>query len=92
MTKIVQAFSALNASRVEPNGAETDNGPWGQEGGVPLASLGNNNERYFWFHHSRGDTMNVYTSDELDAAAAVYATTAIQVAQLPSLLPRDPKL
>jgi carboxypeptidase Q len=56
--------------------------------GVPGASLKNENERYFYFHHSNGDQMAVFQPSELDLAAAVFAVTAYVVADLDDLLPR----
>ena len=57
--------------------------------GVPLGSLETQNDRYFYFHHSRGDTMTVYTPPELDLAAAAWAVMAVTVANLDSILPRS---
>ncbi len=87
MQQVVQLLTPLNASTLLPSGAETDTGPWAQIG-VPAASLHTHNEKYFYFHHSEGDTMSVYTPEMLDRAAALYAVAAFTVADMPGLLPR----
>jgi len=61
--------------------------PW-IAAGVPGASLHNDNEKYFYFHHSGGDTMEVLDSGDVDKCAAVWAVHAYTVANLDSLLPR----
>lgn len=87
MAQVAALAKPLNASGLFPNGAETDTGPWAQIG-VPAASLATHNEKYFFFHHSEGDTMSVYTPGMLDRAAALYAVAAYTVANMPALLPR----
>jgi carboxypeptidase Q len=57
--------------------------------GVPLASLATDNDRYFYFHHSGGDTMTVYEPGELDLAAAAWTVMAFTVANMDQLLPRN---
>jgi carboxypeptidase Q len=87
MQQVAQLAAPLNATLLLPNGAETDTGPWAQIG-VPAASLATHNEKYFFFHHSEGDTMSVFTPGTLDRAAALYAIAAFTVANMPDLLPR----
>jgi len=57
--------------------------------GVPRASLSTTNEKYFWFHHTEGDTITVENSDELDRCLAVWAVTTYIIADLSITLPRD---
>lgn len=87
MQQVANLAAPLNATLVLPNGAETDTGPWAAIG-VPAASLATHNEKYFYFHHSEGDTMSVFTPGTLDRAAALYAVAAFTVANMPSKLPR----
>lgn len=68
-------------------GGGEDIGPWMQHG-VPGASLHNENQDYFAYHHSNGDTMNVLNTTDVDLAAAVWAVYAFSIADLDSLLPR----
>ncbi len=88
MNQIAAFLEPINATVVGEGGATTDTAMW-QEAGVPLASIRTQNDRYFYFHHTHGDTMSVYTSDELDRAAALYAVTAFTVADMPAMLPRE---
>ena len=87
MKQVVDLLAPINATQLLPDGAETDTEPWA-EIGVPVACLATHNDRYFYFHHTHGDTMTVYTSSELDLAAASYTVTAFTVADMPGLLPR----
>jgi carboxypeptidase Q len=58
------------------------------EKGVPGLSLNNKNDKYFWYHHSEGDTMTVENSDNLDLCLAVWATTSYVLSDLSVTLPR----
>lgn len=58
--------------------------------GVPGASLLNENERYFWFHHTDGDSMTVEDSGALDMATALFAATSYILADISLDLPRHP--
>jgi len=87
VTQIGQLLRRINATAVTPGGDGTDIAPW-MSAGVPGASLLNHNERYFWFHHSDGDTMSVLNSDDVDRCAAVWAVHAYTIANLAAMLPR----
>lgn len=88
MTAIGQLLAPINASQVTSGGEGTDIDPW-MQAGVPGASLANENEKYFYFHHSNGDTITVLNTDDVDLCAATWAVTAYSVANLDSLLPRS---
>lgn len=49
---------------------------------VPLASLDNQNEKYFYFHHTNGDTMTVEDSGELDRCQAMWTAMAYGLATI----------
>jgi len=89
--QIIQTISeqliSINATQVVSGGGGTDIDPW-EERGVPGASLLNDNENYFAYHHSNGDMMNVLNSTDVDLAAAVWAVYAYAIADLDDLLPR----
>lgn len=83
-------MNPLNATEyAEP----TDGGPdisWYTIRGYPSASLLNKNERYFWFHHSEGDSMSVWGGDKsaLDKCTALWAATSYVIADLSVNIPR----
>jgi carboxypeptidase Q len=84
---IVNMTASINTSTLTGGGDGTDIGPWMSKG-VPGASLASENQNYFDFHHSNGDTMTVLNSTDMDLAAAVWAVTAYVVADLDDMLPR----
>ncbi|XP_055371912.1 carboxypeptidase Q-like [Condylostylus longicornis] len=87
LKEILKLMKNLNATRLY-NGADTpDLGFWLNRG-FPGASLKNANEKYFWFHHSAGDTMEVLNSDDLDKATALFSATAFVIADLSIDIPR----
>ncbi|CAG7719431.1 unnamed protein product [Allacma fusca] len=60
-----------------------------QNKGVPGVSLKNNNDHYFWYHHSEADVLTVLDSDELDRCLAVWAASSYVLANLQDPLPRE---
>lgn len=56
--------------------------------GIPAASLLNDNERYFWFHHSEGDMMTVQNPQDMDKCTALWAAVAYVIADLKDPMPR----
>lgn len=54
----------------------------------PGASLHVADSRYFWFHHSEGDTMTVQDPREMNLCSALWAVVAYVVADLQDMLPR----
>lgn len=86
-------------SLMEPINATTfatplDGGPdinqWVNRG-FPGASLINANDRYFWFHHTQGDSMMIENPESLDKGTALFAATAYVIADLSVDLPKDVK-
>lgn len=57
--------------------------------GIPGASLYNKNERYFWYHHSNADTMDIEDSGTLDLNSALWAAVAYVIADLSIDFPRN---
>lgn len=49
----------------------------------------NKNEKYFWFHHTAGDSMLVEKTEDLDKATALFAAAAYVIADLSVDMPRD---
>lgn len=88
MEQIGGLLSSINSTAVYDDGGETDTG-WWAELGVPLGTLVTHNERYFWFHHSNGDTMSVLDPDQMNRCAAVFASYAYVLADMDDKLPRN---
>lgn len=82
-------FAPLNAtasSRSDSVGSDIN--LW-LDDGIPGAALLQNNEKYFWFHHSQGDTMDVEDPVSLDKNTALWISTAYIIADLKEDFPRD---
>jgi carboxypeptidase Q len=93
-----EAFTILEqiTSLLEPVGASTlregtagtvDVGPLGREG-VPIMGLDVDTERYFWYHHTEADRMEIIDADELARCVAAVTVMAYVVADMPDRLPR----
>jgi len=59
-----------------------------QNSTVPAVDFIGNDGRYFWYHHTEGDTMTAIDTDDLDYCLVVYATTAYVLADMEPRLPR----
>lgn len=57
--------------------------------GFPGASLMNKNEKYFWFHHTNGDSMLLEEPANLDKAAALFAASAYVIADISVDMPKN---
>jgi carboxypeptidase Q len=79
----------INAGRVarETEAPEADIAPL-VERGVPGIGLDVERSRYFWYHHSEGDTLDKVDPAELARCVAALAVMAYVVADLPQPLPR----
>ncbi len=60
---IAPLMDRIKATKMEKGGGEADVGPM-ISAGVPGFALNVDDTRYFWFHHSDGDTMDVINPDE----------------------------
>uniref|UniRef100_A0A672GUV2 Carboxypeptidase Q n=1 Tax=Salarias fasciatus TaxID=181472 RepID=A0A672GUV2_SALFA len=87
MEEVVKLLAPINTTKLESHGEGTDISPW-LEAGVPGASLHVEDSRYFWFHHSEGDTMTVQDPAEMNLCSALWAVVAYVVADLQDMLPR----
>jgi carboxypeptidase Q len=59
--------------------------------GVPGFNFDQEWRGYFHTHHSQSDTFDKAVPDDLRQATAVMAVTAVELANLPTLLPRGPR-
>ncbi|XP_071943140.1 carboxypeptidase Q-like [Antedon mediterranea] len=87
MKEVVSLLSSINATTLSDDPEGGDVSFWIQNG-VPGGSLLNENQRYFWFHHSDGDTMSVQSSYEMDLCVAVWTVVTYVIADLDEMLPR----
>ncbi|XP_045763949.1 carboxypeptidase Q-like [Maniola jurtina] len=88
VAEILKLFESVNATTlVESDSPGSDIAVLIQKG-IPGASLHNANERYFWFHHTEGDTMNVEDPDELDLCTAFWTAVAYIIADISADIPR----
>ena len=53
MAEIITLLWPIHATTLDIGGGGEDINPW-MKAGVPGASLKNDNDRYFYFHHSNG--------------------------------------
>eukprot|EP00823_Brevimastigomonas_motovehiculus_P001446 TRINITY_DN11971_c0_g1_i1.p1 TRINITY_DN11971_c0_g1~~TRINITY_DN11971_c0_g1_i1.p1 ORF type:complete len:470 (+),score=77.80 TRINITY_DN11971_c0_g1_i1:41-1411(+) len=87
MKKISERLNVLNASEVAIGAELPDAGVFTQAG-IPGFSLKTQNDHYFWFHHSNGDSMTMLDPNHLDIGALTFAIYTLSVANLDDMLPR----
>jgi carboxypeptidase Q len=83
---LLQPIGAGQVTR-ESESPEADIAPL-VERGVPGIGLDVDRGRYFWFHHSDGDTLDKVDPAELARCVAALAVMAYVIADLPDALPR----
>ncbi|XP_072941792.1 carboxypeptidase Q-like [Epargyreus clarus] len=88
IAEILKLFESINASTLVESDSPGSDIAVIIKTGVPGASLHNANERYFWFHHTEGDTMNVESPEELDLGAAFWTAVAYIIADISVDIPR----
>jgi carboxypeptidase Q len=84
---LLAGIGATNMEHV-PETPDADIGPLVQEG-VPGIGLQVEPTRYFWYHHSEGDTLDKLDPAEVARCVAAMAVMAYVIADLPSGLPRS---
>ena len=87
LKRIAPLLSRIGADSVIKGGGEADIGPLLQAG-VPGAGLEVDGTKYFWFHHSNGDTPDKLDAREVAQCVAVMAVYAYVLAEMPERLPR----
>ncbi|XP_050403972.2 carboxypeptidase Q [Patella vulgata] len=91
MAEVLKLLQPINASKLILGGAGGDISYFMQVG-VPGGNLLNENQDYFYYHHTNGDTMTVEDPHQLNLCSAVWAVIAYTVADLDDMLPRDTTL
>ncbi|XP_047989669.1 carboxypeptidase Q-like isoform X2 [Leguminivora glycinivorella] len=87
--EILKLFESIGASELVEDDSPGSDIAVIIKTGVPGAGLHNANEKYFWFHHTEGDTMNVEDPDELDLCAAFWTAVAYIIADISDDIPRE---
>jgi carboxypeptidase Q len=85
--QIASLLSAIGATDARSGGPQADVSPLAERG-VPAASLIVDGSRYFWFHHSAGDTMDKLSPREMAENVAAMAVLAYVAADMPERFPR----
>ncbi|XP_013190143.2 carboxypeptidase Q isoform X1 [Amyelois transitella] len=88
IAEILKLFQSINASTLVENDSPGSDIAVLVNTGIPGASLYNANEKYFWFHHTEGDTITVENEHELDLGAAFWTAVAYIIADLSVDIPR----
>ena len=86
VTALLGAIGATGLQRSDGS-PEADIAPL-VERGVPGVGLDVESSRYFWYHHTDGDTLDKLDPAEMARCVALMAVVAYVVADLPTPLPR----
>jgi len=86
--RVATLLRPLQADSIFRGGGEADIGPL-MERGVPGMGLRVQDERYFWYHHTDGDTLDKLDPADVARCVAVMAVVAYVIADLPERLPRQ---
>ncbi|KAL0985287.1 hypothetical protein UPYG_G00155050 [Umbra pygmaea] len=87
MAEVMKLLKRINTTTLEEHAEGTDIEMW-MDAGVPGASLHVADSKYFWFHHTDGDTISVQDPMEMNLCSALWAIVAYVVADLEEMLPR----
>jgi carboxypeptidase Q len=85
--QIASLLSSFGATDVQRGGPQADVSPLAERG-VPAAAPIVDGSRYFWFHHSAGDTMDKLDPREMAECVAAMAVLAYVAADMPARFPR----
>ncbi|KYO29408.1 carboxypeptidase Q [Alligator mississippiensis] len=86
MKENMQLLQPINVTAIYESGGGTDIDYWVKDG-VPGASLRVDRSKYFWFHHSQGDTMTVQDPSQMNLCAAVWTVVSYVIADMEERLP-----
>jgi carboxypeptidase Q len=89
LKRIAPLLKRIDADSVSRGESEADVEPL-HEAGVPGAGLHVDTSRYFWYHHTNGDTPDKLDPRDVARCVAVFAVYAYVVAEMPEVLPRTP--
>ncbi|XP_033011512.1 carboxypeptidase Q [Lacerta agilis] len=86
MKEIMKLLKPINVTDVFENGEGTDINYWIHDG-IPAASLRDDLTRYFWFHHSQGDTLTVQDPIQMNLCAALWTVVSYVIADMDEKIP-----
>jgi carboxypeptidase Q len=84
--RIASLLDPIGAGKINRGGGGADVTPL-MLAGVPGGELEVDGTRYFWFHHSSGDTMDVIDPHEMALCVATMAVMAYVAAEMPESIP-----
>lgn len=82
-------LSSIGADSAEANGPEADVWPLNTLG-VPTIAINTDPSKYFWYHHTEGDTVDKLDPRDVQLCAAIMAVVASTFASTDVPLPRAP--
>jgi len=87
VNEILQLLKPINATQllIGVDGSDVE---LFMDQGVPISALQNKNDKYFYYHHTNGDTMTVEDPHVLDLCLAVWTASSYVLANIDQLLPR----
>ncbi|XP_054158577.1 carboxypeptidase Q-like [Oppia nitens] len=88
INELLSLLKPINASQLKIGREDGPDIELLVEKGVPGASLDTRNDRYFYYHHTAGDTMSMMSTRDLDLCTAVWAAIAYGLASIDDQLPR----
>jgi carboxypeptidase Q len=89
LKRIAPLLARIGADSVARGESEADVEPL-SDAGVPVGSLHVDTSRYFWYHHTNGDTPDKLDPRDVARCVAVLAVYAYVLAEMPEVLPRTP--
>ncbi len=87
MRQIARLLASIGADSVATGGGGADIEPL-MTSGIPGAGLMVDGSRYFWYHHSDGDTLDKLDPADVARCVATLAVMAYAAAELPDGVPR----
>lgn len=81
VSEVVNLTESIGTNRLDFNYEGSDIELF-TDAGVPGLSLANENSKYFYFHHSSGDSMTVENPDDLDRSTILWAVASYVLADL----------
>lgn len=87
--EVLKLMAPLNATTLDATADGLSDVELWTDRGYPGAGLLNRNDKYFWYHHTAGDSMLVESPANLDKCTALFAAVSYVVADLSVDMPRS---